>query len=135
METLCRLAYIADPFEVSRVTITIASEMGGLPVCLPDLPPKAGMPNVADADDKAYGVFVHTLIAETKELVEIHATDRQKQQIRGLSSYSVQTTAEVCKAALAAAVAAYHEEADTDHVYLCREAYEAGMWADGNLPT
>ena len=135
METLCRLAYIADPFEVSRVTITIASEMGGLPVCLPDLPPKAGMLYVADAKDNAYATFVHTLIAETTEIVEIFATDRQKQQIRDLSLCSVQTTAEICKAALAAAVAAYHEEADTDHVYLCREANEAGMWADGNLPT
>ena len=83
----------------------------------------------------AYGVFVHTLIAETKELVEIHATDRQKQQIRDLSRYSGRMIAEVCKAALAAAVAAYHYEADTDHMYICKKTFEAGMWADGNLPT
>ena len=76
-----------------------------------------------------------TLVRVTRELAETHATDRQKEQIRDLYLCSVQTTAEICKAALAAAVAAYHEEADTDHVYLCREAYEAGMWADGNLPT
>ena len=135
METLCRLAYIADPFEVSRVTITIASEMGGLPVCLPDLPPKAGMLYVADAKDDAYATFVHTLIAETTEIREIFATDRQKQQIRDLSRYSGRMIAEVCKAALAAAVAAYHYEADTDHLYICKKTFEAGMWADGNLPT
>ena len=78
VETLCRLAYIAEPFEISRVTVTSESEMGGLPVCFPYLPPRHGMPNVADADDKAYSFFVHTLIAETKVLVELHTTDRQK---------------------------------------------------------
>jgi hypothetical protein len=135
VETLCRLAFIADPCEISRITIKNASEMGGLPVCAPYLLPKAGMPNVADADDKAYAAFVDTLVAETHELVETHATDRQKEQICRLYHCSAQTTAEVCKAALAAAVAAYHEEADTDHCYLTREANEAGMWADGNLPT
>ena len=31
VETLCRLAYIADPFEISRVAVTRASELGGLP--------------------------------------------------------------------------------------------------------
>ena len=77
VETLCRLAYIADHFNISRVTVTRASEVGGIPVCYPYLLPKHGMPNVADADDKAYLFFVHTLIAQTKELVELHMTDRQ----------------------------------------------------------
>ena len=135
METLCRLAFIADPCEISRITIKNASEMGGLPVCAPYLLPKAGMPNVADADDKAYAAFVDTLMAETLELVEAHATDRQKQQIRELSLYSPRMTAEVCKAALAAAVAAYHEECDTDWAHLNKETYEAGKWTDGNHPT
>ena len=135
METLCRLAYIADPYEVSRATITIASEMGGLPVCLPDLPPKAGMLYVADAKDNAYATFVHTLIAETTEIREIFATDRQKQQIRDLSCDSERTIADVCKAALAAAVWAYHYEWDTDHCHIFKKTFEAGMWGDGNLPT
>ena len=98
VETLCRLAYIADPFEISRVTVTRASEVGGIPVCYPYLLPRHGMPNVADADDKAYWFFVHTLIAQTKELVELHTTDLQKQQIKELSRYSPRMTAEVCKA-------------------------------------
>ena len=135
METLCRLAYIADPYEVSRVTITIASEMGGLPVCFPYLLPRAGMPNVADADDKAYWFFVHTLIAQTKELVELHTTEKQKQQISLLSQYSPRMTAEVCKAALAAAVNAYHKQWDTDWCGFRVEHAEAGVWADGNHPT
>ena len=135
METLCRLAFIADPCEISRTTIKKASKMGGLPVCGPYLLPKAGWPNVADAEDKAFKAFVDTLVGVAYKLAETHTTDRQKQQIGHLYHCSAQTTAEVCKAALAAAVAAYHEEADTDHCYLTREANEAGMWADGNLPT
>jgi len=135
METLCRLAYIADPYEVSRTTITIASEMGGLPVCLPDLPPKAGMLYVADAKDDAYATFVHTLIDVTTEIREIFATDRQKEQIRHLSDDSARSIADVCKAALAAAVWASHYEWDTDHCHIFKKTFEAGMWGDGNLPT
>ena len=135
METLCRLAYIADPYEVSRVTIRTASEMGGLPVCLPDLPPKAGMLYVADAKDDAYATFVHTLIDETTEIRDIFATDRQKQQIRDLSGDSERMIADVCKAALAAAVWASHYEWDTDHNHIFKKTFEAGMWGDGNLPT
>ena len=132
VETLCRLAYIADPFEISRVTVTRASEVGGVPVCYPYLFPKHGMRNVALGEDKAYWFFVQTLIAQTLPLVELHTTDRQKQQISDLSQYSPRMTAEVCKAALAAAVAAYHEEWDTDWAHLNKETYEAGKWADGN---
>ena len=135
VETLCRLAYIADPFEISRVTVTRASEVGGIPVCYPYLLPRHGMPNVADADDKAYWFFVHTLIAQTKELVELHMTHRQKQQISDLSQYSPQMTAEVCKAALAAAVFAYHALWDTDGIDFKAEDMLAGVWADGNHPT
>ena len=135
VETLCRLAYIADPFEISRVTVTRASEVGGLPVCDPYLPPRHGMPNVADADDKAYWFFVHTLIAQTKELVELHMHDQQKQQISDLSRYSPRMTAEVCKAALAAAVRAYHHQWDTEWCGFRVEHAEAGVWADGNHPT
>ena len=135
VETLCRLAYIADPFEISRVTVTRASEVGGVPVCYPYLFPKHGMRNVALGEDKAYWFFVHTLIAQTKELVELHATDRQKQQISDLSRYSPRMTAEVCKAALAAAVAAYHNLWDTDGCGFKVEETEAGKWADGNHPT
>ena len=93
------------------------------------------MPNVADADDKAYWFFVHTLIAQTKELVELHTTDRQKQQIRTLSRYSPRMTAEVCKAALAAAMQAYHHQWDTEWCGFRVEHAEAGVWADGNHPT
>ena len=135
VETLCRLAYIADPFNISRVTVTRASEVGGIPVCYPYLSPKHGMRNVADIEDKAYWFFVHTLIAQTKELVELHMHDQQKQQISDLSQYSPQMTAEVCKAALAAAVRAYHHQEDTDRCDLKVEWAEAGKWADGNHPT
>ena len=135
VETLCRLAYIADPFNISRVTVTRASEVGVIPVCYPYLSPKHGMRNVADAEDKAYWFFVHTLIAQTKELVELHMHDQQKQQISDLSQYSPQMTAEVCKAALAAAVRAYHYQEDTDWCDLKVEWAEAGKWADGNHPT
>ena len=63
VETLCRLAYIADPFEISRVAVTRASELGGLPPFEPYIEPRLGMPNVAEGMDKAYWFFVHTLIA------------------------------------------------------------------------
>ena len=93
------------------------------------------MPNVAEGMDKAYWFFVHTLIAQTNELVELHTTDRQKQQISDLSRYSPRMTAEVCKAALAAAVFAYYIRWDTVHVDFKAEDMLAGVWADGNHPT
>ena len=135
VETLCRLAYIADPFEISRVTVTRASEVGGVPVCYPYLFPKHGMRNVALGEDKAYWFFVQTLIAQTLPLVELHTTERQKQQISDLSQYSPRMTAEVCKAALAAAVQAYHHQWDTEWCGFRVEHAEAGVWADGNHPT
>ena len=135
VETLCRLAYIADPFEISRLTVTRASEVGGVPVCYPYLFPKHGMRNVALGEDKAYWFFVQTLIAQTLPLVELHTTERQKQQISDLSQYSPRMTAEVCKAALAAAVRAYHHQWDTEWCGFRVEHAEAGVWADGNHPT
>ena len=135
VETLCRLAYIADPFEISRLTVTRASEVGGVPVCYPYLFPKHGMRNVALGEDKAYWFFVQTLIAQTLPLVELHTTERQKQQISDLFQYSPRMTAEVCKAALAAAVRAYHHQWDTEWCGFRVEHAAAGVWADGNHPT
>ena len=93
------------------------------------------MRNVALGEDKAYWFFVQTLIAQTLPLVELHTTEGQKQQIHSLSQYSPRMTAEVCKAALAAAVRAYHHQWDTEWCGFRVEHAEAGVWADGNHPT
>ena len=50
-ETVSRLAYIADPNVTTQKDRKAASRCGGLPVRLPYLLPRGGMPHVADTED------------------------------------------------------------------------------------
>ena len=103
-ETISRLAYIADPNVTTQKDRKAASRCGGLPVRLPYLLPRGGMPNVADTEDSVYLSFIVKLAEMT--LQDLMPNDEEKTRALYFFGTSDKEKVICCKAALAAACVA-----------------------------
>ena len=132
-ETISRLAYIADPNVTTQKDRKAASRCGGLPVRLPYLLPRGGMPNVADTEDSVYLSFIIKLAEMT--LQDLMPNDEEKTRALYFFGTSDKEKVICCKAALAAACVAHKVAQGIDCRSVTPELFEGGVWAPGNIST